>query len=385
MHSALLDFQNELLEDAQMVPLWKANIGPAQEAAVLSALRAGHIGGNGPECRRLEAEILSMLGGEGHLLAVGSGSAALEIAARLLPPGTEVLVPAFTFVTAASAMLRAGLRVRFCDVDPQTGNCTAAHLEAVATQETSAVMVMHYAGFSCEMGPILELARRKGWKLIEDAAHALGGRWEEHSLGTLGDLGCFSLHASKEVPAGEGGLLWCKQAEMAKRGGIFREKGTNRDDWIAGVVPDYQWLELGTSDTLADPLAALARSYLPSLETRRQQRALRAEHWRKALSDLPLLLPPVPPPSILPTWHTFPLRVPPQERSAWQERFAAAGITAAPHFPPLHRSPFWQHPQDPLPGVEAYSASLLRLPLHDGVTEDCIENCVSILRAGRWI
>ena len=252
---------------AARITLHRATVGAEEELALIRALRQHHLAGNGPECRTLEAHAGALLRA-GHVLAVNSCSAALEMALRALGlgPDDEVLVPSFTFVSSASAVLLAGATPVFCDIDPETLNVTAETLAARASSATRAVLLVHYGGAACDMDSILALARERRWYVIEDAAHALGATWDGRSLGTLGDAGAFSLHASKSITCGEGGLLVVREAAVAERARVLREKGTDRQAFVEGRVDRYTWLELGASDTLSDLLAALATAQLARLE-----------------------------------------------------------------------------------------------------------------------
>jgi dTDP-4-amino-4,6-dideoxygalactose transaminase len=248
------------------------------------------------------------------------------------------------------------------------------------------VVLVHYAGVACEMDAILEFAAAHRLLVIEDAAHAFGATWQGRPVGTLGDAGCFSLHASKHITCGEGGLLVLRDDRTAELAVILREKGTDRQAYLEGRCPSYGWLEAGSSYTLSDLLAALGTAQLCRFDELWTARRKVAGWYLERLDHPDLQLPAVSDPDAS-SWQLFPVQVPAERRGHVIEYLAWHGIEAMPHFPPLHLSPFARtrlpaRSIDRLPSTEAVVSRLLRLPIHPLLTEeDVTEVCDRLLEA----
>jgi dTDP-4-amino-4,6-dideoxygalactose transaminase len=235
-------------------------------------------------------------------------------------------------------------------------------------------MVVHYAGRAADMAAILELAGRHGLRVIEDAAHAIGARWQGRALGTIGDFGCFSFHATKDITCGEGGALVCRDAADTARAEILREKGTNRAAFVRGEVHKYTWVSEGGSLVASDVLAAMLRvqlGRLPAILQRKRALAQALTGRLASLADRVAL--PGEWPGIESSWHLYPVLVPPADRDAVLRALHAEGIGAAFHFVPLHDSPYaqerWGYRSGDLPVTERISASLLRLPFFAAMSD----------------
>jgi dTDP-4-amino-4,6-dideoxygalactose transaminase len=366
---------------SSLLPLTSPWMDEREVAAVADAVRNGWLIGAGRQGRQVEQQLAQVLGVNRALL-VNSCTAALEAAVLLsrVGAGDEVILPSFTFVSCANAVVRAGARPVFADVDPATFNVDPASLERLIGPRTRAVMVVHYGGRPCDMGAILELASARGIRVIEDAAHALGGSWQGQPLGTVGDFGCFSFHGSKDVVCGEGGALVCRDPDDTRAAEILREKGTNRAAFLRGEVNKYEWVSIGGSLILSDVLAALLAPQLERLPTMIE----RKRHLARRLSDA---LAPLGDRIALPrwsdesSWHLYPVLVPPAARDAVLAALKAEGIGASFHFVPLHDSPYGRkhfgYATGDLPCTERVSESLVRLPLFaamsDGDLDDVIE------------
>ncbi len=234
--------------------------------------------------------------GAAYCLTVNSGTSALEMAllALRLPRGAEVLVPAYTYVATATAILGVGLVPVFVDIDPDTFNIDVNLIEAAITDRTVAILPVHFGGLACDMGPILDIATRRGLKVVEDAAHAHGARWNDRGLGTLGDLGCASFQASKNLNAGEGGAI------LTNDQGLFNRAIDYHDLWAGGLLERGGQLGLGSMRTGAGwdfPFAAGSRrltpfqavlltSQLSRLEDQTRRRSANASYLNDLLEDL---------------------------------------------------------------------------------------------------
>jgi dTDP-4-amino-4,6-dideoxygalactose transaminase len=364
---------------AAPLPLSLPLTGPAEADAVADAVRRGWLTGNGPACRRAEDALARILGVPA--LFMTSCTSALETSVRLcgVAAGDEVLCPSFTFVSTANAVVRAGARPVFVDIDPDTLNVDPAALEGAVTARTRAILVVHYAGRACDMGSILALADRHGLRVIEDAAHALGGQWQGRLLGTVGDFGCFSFHGTKDVVCGEGGALVCRSEADRRAAEIFREKGTNRAAFLRGEVDRYTWIGEGSSFVASDVLAALLTVQLDRLPAILARKRALADRLTSMLEPLePAVRLPREWPGILSTWHIYPVLVDPATRDAEIRALQAEGIGAAFHYVPLHSSPFGRERlggrADDLPHTARVSASLIRLPLFAAMSDDDLED-----------
>jgi dTDP-4-amino-4,6-dideoxygalactose transaminase len=358
-----------------MLPLTRPWMGEAEAAAAAEAIRRSVTGGG--TCGR-EAE--EALGGYLHgarPLLMNSCTSALEAAVSLagIGAGDEVVLPSFTFVSCANAVVRAGARPVFADIDPETLNIDPAAVAAAITSRTRAIIVVHYAGRACDMERILEIAHRAGLIVIEDAAHALGATWQGRPLGTIGDYGCFSFHGTKDVVCGEGGALICSREDDRLRAEVVREKGTDRESFLRGDVDKYSWVGTGSSYVLSDVLAAILRvqlSRLPAILARKRALAGRLTAALLPIADRVVL--PREWPGIESSWHLYPILVPESSRDQVLSALRAENIGAAFHYVPLHDSPYarsrYGTAAGRLPVTEAVSASLVRLPLFAAMSDD---------------
>lgn len=364
------------------LPLTSPWMDRAEEDAAADAVRSRHLIGGGPLGVQAEEALAAALGGVGPLL-LNSCTAALEAAVLLagVGPGDEVVLPSFTFVSCGNAVVRAGARPVFADVDPATLNVDPASIARLMTDRTRAIMVVHYGGRACDMRAVLALARERGVAVIEDAAHGLGARWEGRPLGTIGDFGCFSFHGTKDVVCGEGGALVCRRDADRQRAEILREKGTNRAAFLRGDVDKYTWMSEGSSLVASDVLAAILRvqlSRLPAILARKRALAARLTALLEPVADRVTL--PRTWPGIESSWHLYPVLVPPEVRDAMLAALRAENIGAAFHYVPLHDSPYArQHLRSTavLPATDRVSASIVRLPFFAAMTDADLEDVAS--------
>ncbi len=373
-----------------MLPLGRPWITEREVQAATDAVRAGLLTGNGPIGRQAEDAMEGVLGT--RALFMTSCTSALEAAVRLcgIGPGDEVICPSFTFVSTANAILCAGGRPAFADIDPRTLNLDPAAVEAAIGPRTRAIIVVHYGGRACPMDRILEIAARRSLPVIEDAAQGFGARWQGRPLGTIGDFGCFSFHATKDVVCGEGGALVCRRDADRRRAEILREKGTNRAEFLRGEVDKYTWVSEGSSYIASDVLAAILRVQVERLP-------LFLERKRSLARTLTARLEPIAHVAELPhewpgiesNWHVYPVLVDPSIRDVVLAALRAEGIGAAFHYVPLHSSPFGRErlgyrPSD-LPVTERVASSLIRLPLFaamgDNDLEDVAAATLKVVRA----
>ena len=371
------------------LPLSRPWVDEAEAEAAADAVRQHLLIGAGPRGVAAESALSARLDGARALL-MNSCTSALEAAVLLAGagPGDDVVLPSFTFVSCANAIVRAGARPVFADLDPTTLNIDPASIERVITPKTRAIIVVHYAGRACDMDAIESIARRHGARLIEDAAHGLGARLNGRLLGTIADFGCFSFHGTKDVVCGEGGALVCRDDDDRRRAEILREKGTNRAAFLRGDVDKYTWVSEGSSLIASDVLAAVLEvqlSRLPAILARKRALAAMLTRLLEPIADLVQL--PREWPGIESSWHLFPILVPPTVRDPILSALRAENIGAAFHYVPLHNSPFMKARfgiDQSLPVTERVSDSLVRLPLFAAMSDedlrDVAEATIKVVR-----
>ena len=339
---------------------------------VRQAIERGKISGDGHFTRLCQESLKSSIGA-GSVLLTTSCTHALEMAALLLDiqPGDEVMLPTFTFVSTANAFVLRGARPVFIDSRPDTLNLNQNEIEARLTPRTKVIIVVHYAGVSCAMDRILEIANSRGIPVVEDNAHGLFGKYKGRPLGSFGVLATQSFHETKNVSCGEGGALVINDPRFHHRAEILREKGTNRASFFRGQVDKYTWVDVGSSYVPSDILAAFLYAQLEEAE--RIQEARRAIWFRyhHELADwaqsLEIGLPTVPP-ECDQAYHMYYLLMPClEDRQAFIQHLAERGILAVFHYLPLHLAPMGQkfggQPGD-CPVAEALSDRLVRLPFY---------------------
>jgi dTDP-4-amino-4,6-dideoxygalactose transaminase len=303
-------------------------------------------------------------------------------------PGDEVILPSYTFVYTANAFALRGARPVFVDIRPDTLNLDETLIERAITPRTKAVVPVHYAGVGCEMGAILEIARRHRLIVVEDAAQGLGASYGGRALGTLGDLGCWSFHETKNFISGEGGALVVQDEALAERAEILREKGTDRAKFFRGQVDKYTWVDLGSSYAPSELVAAFLYAQLERSSEIMARRLRICDRYRAGLGELEQwgrLRLPVVPAGCQPNGHMFYLLLADEaERDGLIAHLAAAGINAVFHYVPLHDSPMghsYGYARGDLPVTEALSRRLLRLPCYLELSDSQQDTVVRAVRS----
>ena len=365
------------------IPLHKTFWGKEEERAAIAALRSGTGVGDLAFSEALAKEISKKLD-VSYVLPTGSGTAALELAcALLLKRGQEVIVPSFTFSSCANAILLAGAKPVFCDIDINTYNIDPAEIEKKITKKTKAIMVVHYAGMTCAIDKILEIANENKLYVIEDAAHALGATFNGKNLGTIGDIGCFSFHGTKNAASGEGGVFVTKDKKIFKNAEIIREKGTNRSSFMRGERKKYSWVKVGRSLILSDILSAIALEQIKKLEQITQLRKKNAEYFLKKLRKLSSkIILPVVSEGTDPNWHIVAIRVPRMMRDRIIKGLREFGIESAFHYLPLHTSQMGKklgYKKGDLPVTEEIASTLIRLPMYPRLKKSEIDYMAAAL------
>lgn len=344
--------------------------------------------GSGAFTRRVRELLGQRLGASSRgIVLTPSCTAALELAALLcdLEPGDEVVMPSFTFTSTANAFVLRGARPVFVDIRPDTLNLDERLLEAAVGPRTRAVVPVHYAGVSCEMDPILELARRRGLRVVEDAAQAVGSTYRGRPCGTHGDLVAFSFHETKVFYCGEGGALVVNDPGLVPRAEVIAEKGTDRSAFFRGEVDKYTWRDVGSSYLMADICAAFLLGQLERWDETVTRRLAAYQRYRERLAPLEakgVRLPVVPPHCSSNSHIFYLLTTTAAERDALIESAKERRVQIIFHYIPLHEAPygrrFGQGPGD-LPVTEALSRRLVRLPLHNNMTLELVDRVCEVV------
>ena len=358
---------------------------------IRAAMSAPKFSGDGSFTAQCHALLEQSLGIQKALLTT-SCTHALEMAALLLniAPGDEVIIPSFTFPSAANAFVLRGARPIFVDIRADTLNIDESQIERRVTARTKAICVVHYAGVGCEMDTIMTMARRRAVAVVEDNAHGLYGRYRGRYLGTLGQLGTLSFHETKNFSCGEGGALLINDMQLNQRAEILREKGTNRSQFFRGEIDKYTWVDMGSSYLPADLLAAFLRA---QLEHRDQIQSMRRKIWETYALELASWAEtngvrlPIIPPQCEQSYHIFYVIMPSVEsRQAMISHLAGLGVLAVFHYLPLHLSPmglrFGGHQGD-CPVTEDLADRLLRFPLFTGMSISEQAQVIDAVRAFR--
>jgi dTDP-4-amino-4,6-dideoxygalactose transaminase len=352
--------------------------GAAEADAVREALESGAIRGDGPVSQRVEERLEEWLGID-HVFLTTSCTHALEMAMIVLGigPGDEVIMPSFNFVSSANAVVLRGATPVFAEIKPDTLNVDPEDVAAKITPRTKAIVPVHYAGVGCDMDALLELAEQHDVHVVEDAAQGVDAYYEDQPLGTMGDIGCFSFHETKNITCGEGGAFLTDSEEIAREAELVREKGTNRSAFIRGEVDKYTWVSEGSSYIQSDVLASVLETQLEKRNEIKRRRRTVWEAYHDAFAPLTdsheVHLPPIPEGRHT-NYHIFFFRVSsPSLRNQVLDALKDHGIQASFHYIPLHTSPFGQQyvdGDDPLPVTEHCSETLIRLPLHPGLAAE---------------
>ncbi len=374
-----------------MIPFNKASIGEKELAYVTDALKNSKASGDGVYTQRVYEKFKEILGIENMLLTT-SGTTALEMASILinLEPGDEVIVPSFTFSSTANAFMLRRAKPVFCDIRPDTMNIDENKIEELITPKTKAIYTVDYAGIPCEMDKIMEIAKKHNIKVIEDAAQAVGSKYKGRVAGTLGDLGCYSFHETKNYSMGEGGGLVITDESYMDRAEIIREKGTNRRQVLKGMVDKYTWHDIGSSFLPSDILAAMLYAQLERYDEIMAKRMNVWNIYQKELMELDqkeLLRCPILPDNIEHNGHMYNIILPKSDiRTELVAKLKEKDIYAYICYVPLHSAPMGQkigYKPSQCPITEEYGERVLRLPLYaDMTTEDTlfvVENVKKIL------
>ncbi|WGE75201.1 dTDP-4-amino-4,6-dideoxygalactose transaminase [Actinobacillus equuli] len=361
-----------------MIPFNKPPVIGSELAYLQNAINSGKLSGDSYYTKQCERRFEQHFGTPKALLTP-SCTASLEMAAILLniQAGDEVIMPSYTFVSTANAFALRGAKIVFVDIRPDTMNIDETKIEVAITSRTKVIVPVHYAGVACEMDSIMAIAAKHNLYVVEDAAQAVMAFYKGKPLGTIGHLGCYSFHETKNYSSGgEGGAILINDAKLVERAEIVREKGTNRSQFFRGQVDKYTWRDIGSSFLMSDLQAAYLAAQLEVAEQINQRRLSIWQQYFEAFSPFAaeqrIQLPQVPA-ECQHNAHMFYLKFKDlTERSAFIEWMKQKDILAVFHYIPLHSSPAGQqfgtfYGEDQYTSAE--SDRLVRLPLFYNMSE----------------
>ncbi len=357
------------------------NIPPyigTEEKYIKEAIQSKKICGDGAFTKKCNKKIEELTSSPKALITT-SGTSALEMTAILcdIQPGDEVIMPSYTFVSTANAFVLRGAKIVFVDIRPDTLNIDENLIEAAITEKTKAIVPVHYAGVSCEMDTICEIAKRHNLLVVEDAAQGVMSYYKGRGLGSIGDFGCFSFHETKNYSMGEGGAVLINRDDCIERAEIVREKGTNRSRFVRGQVDKYTWVDVGSSYLQSELNCAHLYAQIEDPTIINNDRLKSWNLYYELLSPLAskgVIELPVIPKECEHNAHMFYIKTKDiEERSKLIAHLKENGISAVFHYIPLHSAPAGLkygrfHGEDKYTTKE--SERLLRLPMYYGLTAD---------------
>lgn len=368
---------------------------PSLDAREVEAVREVLASGwltTGPRVREFEREIAALVG-SGHAVAVNSCTAALHLALEAVgvAAGDEVIVPTMTFAATGEIVHYLGARPVLVDSVPDTLNMDPDDFARRITPSTRAVIPVHYAGHPCDMDAIVEIARRAGVRVVEDAAHALPARYRGRMIGSIGDLTAFSFYATKNLATGEGGMLCTDNDEWEQRARLMSLHGLSRDAWRRYASDgswDYAIMAPGFKYNLSDVLAAVGSVQLQKLAGFQERRRAIVARYQAAFGDLDAVECPAERPEVEHAWHLYVLRLRLErldiDRNGAIEELRRLGIQTSVHFIPLHMHPYYREawgfgPED-FPVAFAASQRIISLPLYPAMDDEAVERVIGAVR-----
>lgn len=365
-----------------MIPFNKHHISKNQYEYIYDCFQRSKISGDGYYTKRVST-FMEQTFNTNRALLTTSGSTALDMSAMLidLKENDEVIMPSYTFVSTANAVALRGAKPVFAEIDEKTLNININDVKNKITNKTKAIFPVHYAGISCDMDELMNLAKENNLYVVEDAAQGVNAKYKNRYLGTIGDIGCYSFHETKNYSCGEGGaLLINKNDDFIRRAEIIREKGTNRSQFFRGEVDKYSWVDIGSSYLMSDILAAVLYSQFEELEIINNKRKEIYQLYYQGLGSLQaegkLRLPFIPEYSTS-NYHMFYILLNSErERDYLMNELRKKDIYAVFHYIPLHSSIMGKkfgYKNGSLPLTEDLSSRLLRLPLYVDLNNNDIE------------
>jgi dTDP-4-amino-4,6-dideoxygalactose transaminase len=378
---------------SEFLPFALPEIGEEEIEEVVDALRSGWVT-TGPKTKQFETMFSDYIGKDVEAVAVNSATAGLHLALEAIGigEGDEVITTTHTFTATAEVVRYLGADVKLVDIDPITMNIDPQAIRKVISPKTKAIMPVHYAGLSCDMDEIFDIAHEFGLKIVEDAAHALPSTYKGMFIGSLkSDVTVFSFYANKTMTTGEGGMIVTRHADLANRMRVMRLHGINRDafDRFRSEKPAwyYEVVAPGFKYNLSDIASALGIHQLKRLPSFLERRQYLANRYFEALSDLPLILPANAPDGDIHSWHLFVIRLKETatvSRDELIQILADKKIGTSVHYVPLHRHPYWRDRynlnNDMFPLSDKAYQYMLSIPLYTSMSDSEQDRVISALR-----
>lgn len=372
---------------SKTIPFNKPLVTGTEVTYIQQVFEANSFSGNGAFTKKCE-QVLKLVTQSEAILLTPSCTDALELASLLvgIQPGDEVIIPSYTFVSTANPFVLRGAKIIFVDIRPDTMNIDETKIEAAITEKTKIIVPVHYAGVSCNMSAIMDIANKYDIVVVEDAAQGLIAKYQGRPLGSIGHLGCLSFHDTKNIHCGEGGALLINDKELIERAEIHREKGTDRSKFIRGEIDKYSWVDVGSSYLTAELNAAFL---LAQLEMATEVTVKRLKLWDQYYTLLGSLAEngnielPVVPEDCEHNGHIFYIKLADfDERQALIDHLRKSSISSVFHYIPLHSSLAGKR-FGSFSGVDQYttkdSERILRLPMYFDLTENDVQQvCDSI-------
>lgn len=367
-----MKINKQSIDSSRLIPFNKPYLTGNELDYIAECISRGHSAGDGEFTMRCQA-LMEEKFSASKILLTNSCTSALEISAFLceIDNNSEVLLPSYTFVSTANAFLMRGATLRFVDIREDTLNMDETLIEALVTPKSKAIVPVHYAGISCDMNEINRIAKQHDLHVIEDAAQGVNAQYNDQYLGTMGTLGTFSFHETKNFICGEGGALIINDKALIAKAEIIREKGTNRSQFFRGEIDKYTWIDVGSSYLPSDILAAFLYAQLENMAditARRRHIYMQYHHQLSPLSERGIIKLPYIPDDCTTNYHMFYILVENEHRQReLLQHLKSHGIHAVFHYVPLHTSPVGLslgYQPGMLPVTEKLSAQLIRLPFY---------------------
>lgn len=371
-----------------VVPFFDLVLGAEEKQAVLNVMDSNWLT-TGPKIAEFESAFSTALGGDCQAVALSSATAAIHLSLLALGVGAddEVIVPSLTFVACANAIRYVGATPVLADVSSELDwNISPTDVEAKITRRTRAIIVVHFAGYACDMDRFSALAKKHGLLLIEDCSHAPLGTWNGKALGTFGEAGCFSFFSNKNMTTGEGGMVVSRKPELAERMRILRSHGITASTYqrFKGHAYGYDVVELGYNFRLDEIRAAIGIEQLAKLPMFNRQRKDRVERYRRLIAEkLPLVKVPFVERGRESSYHIFPVLVPGDQevRNKVLRGMAERGVQCSMHYRPIHTFSAYQGVRAEVPITDSIAPSILTLPLFPSLSDAQMDLVVGELQA----
>lgn len=357
------------------IPFNKPFVNGSELKNILEASQLGQLSGDGIFTEKCSTFLTNFLGSYSSFLT-HSCTAALEMCAILLniQQGDEIIMPSYTFVSTANAFVLRGAVPVFVDIDIKTGMLNHHLIEDSISENTKAIIVVHYAGATCDMDPILNLARKHNLYVVEDAAQAINSKFKNKFAGSFGDLSTFSFHETKNVISGEGGSLNINVSKFDDRAAVIREKGTNRRQFFQGNVDKYTWVDIGSSYLPGELIASFLYAQLLNIEfitNKRLQIWYNYHHRLEPLERQGYIIRQIIPPNVKINGHIYYIRLQSEVmRNKFLTYMKSHNIQCTFHYIPLHSSPMGKNCSiihSEMTSTNIFSSTLVRLPIWIGV------------------